>query len=196
MKSLSLQAISDKRQALFRKRGEEGLTLIEASMVLALSAVVVAGVMLYYQSASDNNRLQSALGELGGIQTAIQTLYSGSSNYANLSYAVLTGNSSIPPNYQTVSAGVLTSLTNPWGGKVNLTVPTGVTPANSQYQLEFTGVPQSACTPFASQQLGSQMISVTINGGTALTSAPTPDVAAGQCNVTTSTGNTIAWILH
>jgi major structural subunit of bundle-forming pilus len=195
MKSLSLQSIADKRKALFSKRREEGLTLIEASMVLALSAVVVAGVMLYYQSASDNNRLQSALGELGGIQTAIQTLYSGTSNYTNLTYSVLTGNSSIPPSYQTLTGGVLTGLTNPWGGKVDLSVPT-VTPAGSEYQLEFEGVPQSACTPFASQQLGSQMISVAINAATAHTSAPTPDVAAGECNISTSAGNSITWILH
>ena len=195
MKSLSLQSISNKRRALFRKRREEGLTLIEASMVLALSAVVVAGVMLYYEAATDNNRLQNALGELGGIQTAIQTLYSGASNYTGLQYSVLTGNSSIPPSYATVSGGVLAGLTNPWGGAVKLTVPT-VVPANSEYQLEFDGVPQSACTPFASQQLGSQMVSVTINTGTAHITPPTPDVAAGECNVTNSAGNSITWILH
>jgi major structural subunit of bundle-forming pilus len=193
MKLKSLQELSDRRKALFRKRGEDGLTLIEASMVLALSAVVVAGVMLYYQSASDNNRLQSALGELGGIQTAIQTLYSGSSDYTNLDYSVLTGNSSIPPSYQTLTGGKLTALTNPWGGAVLLTWDV----ANpSQYGVEFDGVPQSACTPFASQQLGSQMLSVAINGGTPLTSPPSPDVAATACNVSTSDGNKIAWILH
>lgn len=193
MKLKSLQELSNKRKALFRKRGEEGLTLIEASMVLALSAVVVAGVMLYYQSASDNYRLQSALGELGGIETAVQTLYSGSSNYTNLSYAVLTGNSSIPPSYQTVSGTTLTGLTNPWGGTVDLTWDAA---SPSQYGVKFEKVPQSACTPFASQQLGSQMVSISINGATALTTPPAPDAAATACNVSTSDGNTIAWILH
>jgi len=194
MKLKSLQDLSNKRQALFRKRGEEGLTLIEASMVLALSAVVVAGVMLYYQSASDNNRLQSALGELGGIQTAIQTLYSGQSDYSGFGISVLTGNSSIPPNYQTLTAGKLTALTNPWGGGVSIAVDT-TTP--SQYTVAFDSVPQSACTPFASQNLGSQMLGLKINTHIE-TGVPSPASAAADCDQTGSgaNANKITWTLH
>ncbi|MDA6747783.1 prepilin-type N-terminal cleavage/methylation domain-containing protein, partial [Escherichia coli] len=48
-----------KSSLLFQK----GLSLIETSMVLALSAIVVPGVMYYYQAASDNNKTQSTVSE-------------------------------------------------------------------------------------------------------------------------------------
>ncbi|EFN2499686.1 prepilin-type N-terminal cleavage/methylation domain-containing protein, partial [Shigella dysenteriae] len=47
-----------------KKKLQRGLSLIEASMVLALSAIVVSGVMYYYQSASDNNKTQNTVSEL------------------------------------------------------------------------------------------------------------------------------------
>ncbi len=37
-------------------KGRKGLSLIESAMVLALAATVTAGVMFYYQSASDSNK--------------------------------------------------------------------------------------------------------------------------------------------
>ncbi|EAM5884537.1 prepilin-type N-terminal cleavage/methylation domain-containing protein [Salmonella enterica] len=36
---------------------EKGLTLIESAMVLALSAVVIAGVLAYYNYAAENNKM-------------------------------------------------------------------------------------------------------------------------------------------
>lgn len=50
-----LSAIAIPNAATARvKRWSKGLSLIEAAMVLALSAVVVVGTMFYYQSASQN----------------------------------------------------------------------------------------------------------------------------------------------
>ena len=39
------------------KKISRGLSLIEASMVLALSAIVVSGVLYYYNNASSNRKL-------------------------------------------------------------------------------------------------------------------------------------------
>ncbi|WP_183085127.1 type 4 pilus major pilin [Trinickia fusca] len=180
-----------KCKKLFRKRREQGLTLIEASMVLALSAVVVAGVMLYYQSASDNNRLQSALGELGSIQTAVQTLYAGQSDYTNLSNVVLKGNSSIPPSMQDATTG---DLKNPWNGAVTVAVDA----VKTNYDVTFEGIPVGACAAFASQQLGSQMVSISVNGATTPSTTPlSPSDAQTACN-TGAAANGLAkieWVL-
>ncbi|RKP51052.1 type 4 pilus major pilin [Trinickia fusca] len=186
-----MKSLVSKRDGLMRQRREKGLTLIEASMVLALSAVVVAGVMLYYQSASDNNRLQGALGELGSIQTAVQTLYAGQSDYTGLATKGLIGNSSIPPSMQDVANN---KLTNPWNAEVKVDV---VAATPTQYTVEFDGVPAGGCVPFASQQLGSQMVSVKVNSTDAPTAGQpfTPDGAQTACDVTTSAGNKIIWTL-
>jgi type II secretory pathway pseudopilin PulG len=170
------------KKILSRKRREKGLTLIEASMVLALSAVVVAGVMLYYQSASDNNRLQNAEGELGSIQTAVQTIFAGQSDYTGLKTTVLLGSSSIPPNLQTS-----TGLLNPWTSAVFVDVGDGAkqdgsgTPT-SNYTIEFDGLPQGACMSMASQQLGSSLVGVAFGTpGVASQKTPSPTAALAGC---------------
>lgn len=176
-----------KYKALARKRREQGLTLIEASMVLALSAVVVAGVMLYYQSASDNNRLQNAVGELGSVQTAVQTLYAGSSVYTGLTTAMLAGNAAIPPNLQNGA-----SIYTPWGASTSVTLGTekAGTVTDGFYTVTFAGVPQGDCMAMGSQTLGAQLVGVAYNGGTTY-KAPTPVNAQAGC--TDATSNTIAW---
>ncbi len=57
------------------KKAEKGLSLIESAMVLALAATVTAGVMFYYQSASDSNKTQSAISEVMSATSAITKLY-------------------------------------------------------------------------------------------------------------------------
>ena len=59
------------------KKEEKGLSLIESAMVLALAATVTAGVMFYYQSASDSNKTQSAISEVMSATSAINGLYIG-----------------------------------------------------------------------------------------------------------------------
>ncbi|MGM1294260.1 hypothetical protein ACS0TH_24495 [Escherichia coli] len=67
------------------KKEEKGLSLIESAMVLALAATVTAGVMFYYQSASDSNKTQSAISEVMSATSAINGLYIGQSDYSGLS---------------------------------------------------------------------------------------------------------------
>ena len=62
---------------LFSKQIQKGLSLIEASMVLVLSAVVVAGVMAYYQIAQNNNNLDKLSAEMMHIVSEVNGLYAG-----------------------------------------------------------------------------------------------------------------------
>lgn len=57
------------------KAKQKGLSLIEASMVLVLSAVVVAGVMVYYQTAETNNNLDKFTSQIMHIVSEINGLY-------------------------------------------------------------------------------------------------------------------------
>ncbi|HCN5575928.1 TPA: pilus assembly protein, partial [Escherichia coli] len=74
---------------LRKNKMEKGLSLIEASMVLALSAIVVSGVMFYYQSASDSNKTQNTVSQVMSVMSAINGLYVGQASYSGLSDTVL-----------------------------------------------------------------------------------------------------------
>lgn len=137
-----------KHAKINNKKEEKGLSLIESAMVLALAATVTAGVMFYYQSASDSNKTQSAISEVMSATSAINGLYIGQSDYANLNVNVLKNSSAIPDNYKTA-----TGISNPFGGELTVGSPQGATKAFGYY-LHLTKLPKSACISLATLNLG------------------------------------------
>ncbi|HGV0561001.1 TPA: type 4 pilus major pilin [Escherichia coli] len=129
------------------KKEEKGLSLIESAMVLALAATVTAGVMFYYQSASDSNKTQSAISEVMSATSAINGLYIGQSSYDNLSESVLINSSAIPENYKSG-----TKIMNPFGGE--LKVGAALPSKGFGYYIALENLPKSACISLATLNLG------------------------------------------
>ncbi|HHI2658372.1 TPA: type 4 pilus major pilin [Escherichia coli] len=144
-----------KRARINNKKEEKGLSLIESAMVLALAATVTAGVMFYYQSASDSNKTQSAISEVMSATSAINGLYIGQSNYDNLSTQVLTNSSAIPDNYKKG-----TTIMNPFGGELDVAAAGN---GKYGYSLKLTKLPKSACISLATLNLGTSAAGYGIN---------------------------------
>ncbi|EMK7200764.1 pilus assembly protein [Escherichia coli] len=150
-----------KSSLLFQK----GLSLIEASMVLALSAIVVSGVMYYYQAASDNNKTQSTVSEVMSIVSAVNGLYVGTSDYAGLNEEVIMKTSAIPDNYK-----YGTQIMHPFGGNVNLGQVNG-----GGYYIVLNKVPKGPCVSLASMNFGTSLYGVGVGVGVG-------DASKGQVN--------------
>ncbi|HGZ2021463.1 TPA: type 4 pilus major pilin [Escherichia coli] len=184
------------------KKDEKGLSLIESAMVLALAATVTAGVMFYYQSASDSNKTQSAISEVMSATSAINGLYIGQSSYSGLSATVLTNSSAIPENYK--SGG---KIMNPFGGELK------VGPASDGkgfgYYIALENLPKSACISLATLNLGTSAagygvmdssaslnntdLSSTTNG---VQKTPiSPSEAATKCSNGTTTNKVVAYFM-
>ncbi|WP_440030237.1 type 4 pilus major pilin [Chromobacterium amazonense] len=114
------------------------MSLIEASMVLALSAVVVAGAVAFYGTASDNSKLQRAQQQLAAIQSAVASLYANQSDYTGVSVEILKDSKALPDSYFNSDKKLL----NPWQG--DITVQADKSPSRG-YSLTSSGVPPSAC---------------------------------------------------
>ena len=140
------------------KKKQKGLTLIEASMVLALSSVVVAGAVMYYNSASENSKIQRAQGFLGAIQGAVQSLMATGSNYDRVTNNALIANGSIPRVFIVDESA--STLSHPWGGQVDI-IGTG---SKAVYTVKFSSLSRAACIGMASIDLGRSMVGVTIAG--------------------------------
>ncbi|MDA6340743.1 type 4 pilus major pilin [Escherichia coli] len=181
------------------KKEEKGLSLIESAMVLALAATVTAGVMFYYQSASDSNKTQSAISEVMSATSAINGLYIGQSNYSGLGVDVLKNSSAIPDNYKKGS-----KIMNPFGGDLEVGTPTQ---GNAYgYHLKLTQLPKSACVSLATLNLGTSAagyginkngdvssIDTSWNSNRTKTTAITPSEAAGGCNQ--DSGNSVTYFM-
>lgn len=137
-----------KHTKINNKKVEKGLSLIESAMVLALAATVTAGVMFYYQAASDSNKTQAAISEVMSATSAINGLYIGQSGYTGLNESVLKNSSAIPENYKSGS-----NIMNPFGGKLEVAAATAQN-LGYGYHLTLTELPKSACISLATLNLG------------------------------------------
>ncbi|END4663284.1 pilus assembly protein [Escherichia coli] len=143
--------MQQKKMNLRKNKMEKGLSLIEASMVLALSAIVVSGVMFYYQSASDSNKTQNTVSQVMSVMSAINGLYVGQASYTGLTDNVLLNSSAVPENYKDKTNN---KINNPFGGKLHVVQNTG---AGGGYALLLDGVPKSSCVNIASMNLGTSL---------------------------------------
>ncbi len=192
-----------KHARINNKKEEKGLSLIESAMVLALAATVTAGVMFYYQSASDSNKTQAAISEVMSATSAINGLYIGQSSYNGLSASVLQNSSAIPDNYKKQD-----KIMNPFGGDLNVGVPADGSGAGYGYTLTLTQLPKSACISLATLNLGTSAAGYGINkaevtSNTRVDISPTyngtkktaisPSEAATGCNH--DGGNTVTYFM-
>lgn len=177
------------------KKEEKGLSLIESAMVLALAATVTAGVMFYYQSASDSNKTQSAISEVMSATSAINGLYIGQSDYSGLDARVLINSSAIPDNYKDKTAN---KIRNPFGGDLEVG-PKGTNGASGfGYHITLGNLPKSACVSLATLNLGTSAAGYGVNVNTPAsanlsgsnsevsTDAISPSAASTKCNQPTN----------
>lgn len=184
-----------KHTKINNKKEEKGLSLIESAMVLALAATVTAGVMFYYQSASDSNKTQAAISEVMSATSAINGLYIGRSDYSGLSESVLINSSAIPDNYKDQQN---TKIRNPFGGNLSVKAKGASSQASFGYHITLDNLPKSACVSLATLNLGTSAagygvninnlenyngtFGTTVSSGSAKNSAITPGEAASSCD--------------
>lgn len=194
-----------KHTKINNKKEEKGLSLIESAMVLALAATVTAGVMFYYQSASDSNKTQSAISEVMSATSAINGLYIGQSGYTGLEPAVLLNSSAIPENYKNTTTK---KIYNPFGGELKVGSATN---GAFGYYLALEGLPKSACISLAtlnlgtsatgygifsdSNSLGNMTFEATLTTGKAKNKPISPSDAAGNAGCKDGNGNVVAYFM-
>lgn len=167
-----------------RRARQKGYGLIEIAMGLAIAALLVAGAMMYFSNASTAQATNDAMSEMGALQQVTRSLYSGQPNYNGLTDTLIAGSKQIPAKYVNVAG---TGLTSSFRGPV--TVASFNTDQN--FQITLTNVPQQACNKMATTDLGTGMVDLTINGGTAVAArAMTPAEANANCS---SNANSIVW---
>lgn len=173
------------------KRSRRGLTLIEAAMVLTIMALVVAGVMLFYQNASTSQKISSAAGQVSAVQQAVRAAYAGQPTYSGLSTAAIAGQL---PTSMVVSGS--TDLRNAFNGPITVGSHNGGGTDNSAFTITFSGLPAEACSRLAAVDMGRAALGIVVNNNGGLTLIPPvqPTVAQGYCG--TNNNSSIQWILR
>lgn len=140
---------------------QKGLSLIESAMVLAISAVVVSGVLFYYNQAQENRKLEEGIKQIQTIAATVNKLYTNSTTRLqngddaanNKVVEAISAISGIPT--KKLSQGDAKVFTTPSGQWVQLWVEKNS--SINTYQLETQVQSVSSCISYATLNMGTIM---------------------------------------
>lgn len=177
---------------------QKGLSLIESAMVLAISAVVVSGVLYYYNQAQENRKLEEGIKQIQTIAATVNKLYTnsttrlqnGNDDANNKVVEAISAISGIPTKKLSSNAKVFTTPSGQW---VQLWVESG-SPINT-YQLETQVQSVSSCISYATLNMGTIMAGKTkilidsheygnsnsSNSSNSTNFSLSPSIASGAC---------------
>lgn len=132
---------------------QKGLSLIESAMVLAISAVIVSGVLYYYNQAQENRKLEEGVKQIQTIVASVNKFYTnsatplgGNDNGVVEAISAITG---IP----TIMVGQSKMFSTPSGQWVQFWVNN----ADKKYTLETQVQSVSSCISYATLNMGTIM---------------------------------------
>lgn len=146
---------------------QKGLSLIESAMVLAISAVVVSGVLYYYNQAQENRKLEEGIKQIQTIAASVNKLYTNSTasikgtstdEDTNKIIEAISVISGIPT--KTVTNGKAKVFITPSGQWVQFWVNKDG-PGNNAYSLETQVQSVSSCISYATLNMGTIMAAKT-----------------------------------
>lgn len=144
---------------------QKGLSLIESAMVLAISAVVVSGVLYYYNQAQENRKLEEGIKQIQTIAATVNKLYTNSTTRLqngddaanNKVVEAISAISGIPTKKLSQSDAKV--FTTPSGQWVQLWVEKNS--SINTYQLETQVQSVSSCISYATLNMGTIMAAKT-----------------------------------
>ncbi len=138
---------------------QKGLSLIESAMVLAISAVVVSGVLYYYNQAQENRKLEEGIKQIQTIAASVNKLYTNSTTSpkaTNDDSKVTEAISAISGIPTKKGPGDLTMFSTPSGQWVQYW-----SGDNNTYVLETQVQSVSSCISYATLNMGTIMAAKT-----------------------------------
>ncbi len=156
---------------------QAGVTLMELIAGLSVMAVVVVGALALYQSATASQQTTQLTQDLAAIRASVKQMWQGQGSFGangtNLNSVLVTAKR-IPTTIRVDSSTTPPTLTHAANGTVNLV--SSVT----SFDVTLTNIGEELCIPLLTGAQG--WVSVTVGGGTAVTSFPVaPAVAATSC---------------
>ncbi len=153
MSAITIDAGCPRRRGARRRTG---FSLVEISMVLAIVALLVAGIMLFFSNASDARQSEEAVTEAVAVEQAVYSLYEGQADYSGLDTATVADSGLLPRKWASDGA-----MSNPYHGRVVVYADQ----VNYGFDIVFYGLSQKGCSDMAlaGAQMGSNLVQMVIN---------------------------------
>lgn len=142
-----------------KKKDSRGLSLIEASMVLALSAIVVSGVLYYYNNASSNRKLVDDAKTVQMVISTIRTLYENQKPGTKIDATAVARSG----NFTTTIKNSKTHIVMPTGETLNI-IDGSAANGNRLYAIDFFTKDKNICSHLASVKYGTSHFATEVVG--------------------------------
>src|SRR5260364_339173 len=153
------------------KRRQEGFTLIEIMIALAIVAVAIALAIKPVHQALSNAKANDEMGELPTIIANIQKVFANRANFGGATQELFV-NQHVFPTERVVPQTA--ELANRWGGAITTSVVTiGSSASNNGIALTYEGVPSMECAAVIPQM--DEIVRIISVNGTQVKAAPYTD---------------------
>jgi len=167
--------MSNNMNKFARATRQAGFSLIEIIVVLAIGALIVAGALSLYSSASSSQSSSQLYSDLSAIRASVKTLYSTQGGYGTASLNSILINAKKVPTTMSVSG---TTINHALNGTVTVTGATG------NFTMTVTEIPTDVCIGLLSA--ASVFTSIQVGTNSARTSFPiSPTNASSDCSAAT-----------
>jgi type II secretory pathway pseudopilin PulG len=144
---------------LSRRRG---FSMVEIGLVLGVVALMIAGAMLFFRSASVAQKTHQSLQQLMLVREAVQVSYMGSPDYTGLDASVVAGSRLIPR--QMVKPGATAAAPSGLYHAFNAPILVNDLSSGQHYQITFTNIPWAACVRMVTVDFGRDLFDIEVNG--------------------------------
>jgi prepilin-type N-terminal cleavage/methylation domain-containing protein len=159
------------------RRRQRGFSLIEIAMVLGIAALLIAGVMIFFTTASNAAKTNDTASEVSAINQTTHDLYAGQQNYTVGDFsATLAKAGTLPAKW--VSGA---TLVTPFGGTVTVTGVAAATGVASTFAVYLPTLPEPVCNSIATKDFGTGVNLVQIGTDAGQAAPYTPVAAAPLC---------------
>jgi len=175
-----------------------GFTLTEAAIVLGIVGLILGAIWVAAASVYDNLRVSTTSNQLIQIVQSIRSMHATQNTVdSNITALLVAKAGGVPSDMITKdSSGDISAVRDVWGGDLSITATTYTVNYDS-FTVQFTAVPQGACSNFLMRNTGSGRDTGLVGAGNSIsttTSFPlTLTEAVAACSNTGKTGNTIVF---
>ncbi len=157
------------------------LGILVGVVITIIGMVYLAG---YISKAFSGTKTSQTMGQFTTIVANVQGLYASQPNFTGLDESTAIAGAVFPGN---MAASGSSQAYDIYGGDANVSAAAN----DTEFTVEFTSVPNSACIKLGSDFNSSNLVSLTVNG--ASPTAETPGALAGVCN---AASNDMLWTLN
>ena len=170
-----------------RRDREGGYTAVEYAMGAVLALLILAGILVLISQFFTQDRVNSAVENLGKTRGTIITAYNNRPGYGDDG----TDMSQLIVSRESVPEIIVDDrLQSVFGGAIDITNDSG---SERTFRISYQDLDGSNCERMAAVNLGPAVEAVEINGSPTAEVPPNPANVAGSCD---ETGNEISWIMN